>query len=163
MTTAHSPVLHLVCGKIAAGKSTLTSSLAQAPNTVLLSEDKLLSALYPEEILSVADYVRCSARLRSAIQALVVDILAAGSSVVLDFPANTVATRAWMKTLLEHTAAAHCLHYLDVSDDECKRRLRLRNKEGGHQFNASEAEFDQITRFFVPPAEEEGFNVVKAG
>ena len=163
MTTAHSPVLHLVCGKIAAGKSTLTSSLAQAPNTVLLNEDKLLSALYPGEILSVADYVRCSARLRSAIQALVVDILAAGSSVILDFPANTVATRAWMKTLLEQTAAAHCLHYLDVSDDECKRRLRLRNEAGGHEFNASDTEFDQITRFFVPPAEEEGFNVVKAG
>lgn len=44
--------LHLVCGKIAAGKSTLTSELARAQNTVLISEDKWLSTLYPGEIQS---------------------------------------------------------------------------------------------------------------
>lgn len=155
------PTLHLVCGKIAAGKSTLTNQLARAPNTVLISEDKLLATLYPGEIQSVADYVRCTAKLRSAIQALVEDILGAGSSVVLDFPANTLASRSWMKTIIAHTSAAHCLHFLDVSDAECKRRLNRRNEEATYQFRTSEAEFDQITQFFVPPTDDEGFNVKK--
>lgn len=153
------PTLHLVCGKIAAGKSTLTGALAGQPNTVLISEDKMLAALYPGEIKSLADYVRCTAKLRGALHGLIQDILAAGSSVVLDFPANTVATRSWMKSLLDNTAAAHCLHYLDVSDEECKRRLKLRNEAGGHEFSTSEAEFDLFTQYFVPPTEAEGFNV----
>ncbi|GJJ01696.1 cell division protein ZipA [Duganella rhizosphaerae] len=151
--------LHLVCGKIAAGKSTLMSELARAPSTVLISEDKMLATLYPGEIQSLADYVRCTTKLRAALQGLIRDVLAAGSSVVLDFPANTIATRSWMKTLIEDTPAAHCLHYLDVSDEECKRRLRRRNEEGVHQFSTSEAEFDLITQFFVAPTDEEGFNV----
>ena len=155
----HSPTLHLVCGKIAAGKSTLTSRLASAPNTVLISEDTLLSILYPGEILSLADYVRCTTKLRAAVQGLIVDTLAAGCSVVLDFPANTIASRQWMKTMLAKTSAAHCLHYLDVSDEECKRRLNRRNEESAHQFRTSEAEFDQITQFFVPPTDDEGFHV----
>jgi len=157
----HHPTLHLVCGKIAAGKSTLTSTLAKAPHTVLISEDRLLATLYPGEILSLADYVRCTTQLRAAMEGLIVAILAAGSSVVLDFPANTLATRKWMKTIVAKTSAAHCLHYLDVSDEECKRRLRERNAENAHEFQTSDAEFDQITRYFVPPTEEEGLNIKK--
>lgn len=153
------PTLHLVCGKIAAGKSTLTNQLAREPNTVFISEDKLLAALYPGEIQSLTDYVRCTTKLRSAIQGVIEDILAAGSSVVLDFPANTLTTRSWMKTIIANTSAAHCLHFLDVSDEECKRRLRRRNEEATHPFQTSEAEFDLITQFFVPPADEEGFNI----
>jgi predicted kinase len=153
------PTLHLVCGKIAAGKSTLTNQLARAPNTVLISEDKLLATVYPGEIQSVADYVRCTTKLRSAIQPLVEDILAAGSSVVLDFQANTLASRSWMKTIITNTSASHCLHFLDVSDEECKKRLNRRNEEATHQFRTSEAEFDQITQFFTPPTNDEGFNV----
>jgi hypothetical protein len=87
----------LCAAKSAAGKSTLTSSLAQAPNTVLLSEDKLLSALYPEEILSVADYVRCSAAAQRD-PAAGGGYPGCGQFGGADFPANTVATRAWMFT-----------------------------------------------------------------
>jgi deoxyadenosine/deoxycytidine kinase len=51
-------MLHVLCGMIAAGKSTLTAKLATAPDTVVLSEDQLLGVLYRGEINQVADYVR---------------------------------------------------------------------------------------------------------
>jgi predicted kinase len=152
--------LHLICGKIAAGKSTLAKRLATAPDTVLLGEDHLLSRLYPGEIATVPDYVRCAARLRDAIGLHIEALLATGVSVVLDFPANTVGTREWMRGLFVRAGASHCLHYLDVPDNVCKARLCERNASGTHDFAASDAEFELITRHFVPPGEAEGFDVV---
>ncbi|WP_374197288.1 AAA family ATPase, partial [Janthinobacterium sp. UMAB-60] len=54
-STPVTPTLHLVCGKIASGKSTLTTRLASAPQTVRISEDSLLAQLYPGQIASLAD------------------------------------------------------------------------------------------------------------
>lgn len=101
----------LLCGKIAAGKSTLTTQLAEEPGTILLSEDHLLARLYPAEIITVADYARCAARLRDAIAPHVEALLRSGVSVVLDVPANTLTTRAWMRSLFEAAQADHRLHY----------------------------------------------------
>ncbi len=155
------PTLHLVCGKIASGKSTLTSRLAQAPQTVRISEDSLLAQLYPGQIASLADYVACAARLRAAIAPLALQLLRAGVSVVLDFPANTPASRAWMRELFQQAGTPHVLHYLDVTDEECKARLRQRNASGLHPFSTSDAQFDEITRHFVRPSEAEGFHIVR--
>lgn len=60
VTTAGQPTLHLLCGKIASGKSTLSAKLAASPATVLVSEDRWLAVLYANEIHSVADYLQCS-------------------------------------------------------------------------------------------------------
>ena len=155
------PTLHLVCGKIASGKSTLTARLAQAPRTARISEDSLLAQLYPGQIASLADYVACAARLRAAIAPLALQMLQADVSVVLDFPANTPASRAWMRELFQQAGVPHMLHYLDVPDEECKARLRQRNASGLHPFSTSDAQFDAITRHFVPPATAEGFHVVR--
>lgn len=153
-------ILHLLCGKIAAGKSTLTAALAQQPSTVVLSEDLWLHRLFGPEMATVTDYVRCSGRLRDAIGPHTEDLLRLGVSVVLDFPANTLAARAWMRTLFETAGADHRLHFLDVPDEVCLARLHARNAAGIHAFTPTDAEFAAITRHFVPPSEAEGFTVV---
>ena len=84
-------------------------------------------------------------------------------SVALDFPANTVALRGWMHTLFDEAGAAHEPHYLDVSDDACKPRLRARNAAGQHAFQTSEAEYEIFTRYFAPPSPGEGFNAIVHG
>lgn len=40
-------------------------------------------------------------------------------------------------------------------------RLHQRNAQGEHDFAATEAQFDFITRYFVAPVEEEGFNILR--
>jgi predicted kinase len=155
------PTLHLVCGKIGAGKSTLCRQLAQAPGTVLISEDAWLAALYPAEIRSIADYLQRAALLRTVLTPHLQALLRARVSVVLDFPFNTVAARTWAREVFEAVAAAHRLHFLDVDDAVCKARLRARNARGEHPFQASDEEFEQITRHFVAPAPEEGFRVIR--
>ena len=157
------PTLYLLCGKIAAGKSTLAKRLAARPATVLISEDHWTSNLFPEELKTVEDYSRYSSRLRNAMGPHVVALLKAGMSVVLDFPANTLANRRWMRGIVENADAAHELHFLDVPDEICKRRLRERNAAGEHPFQAGDSEYEIFTRYFVPPIPDEGFNVVTHG
>lgn len=154
-------VLHLLCGKISAGKSTLAAALAARPGTILVREDQWLAGLYPGEQATRADYVRNSRRLRGTMGPHLVALLRAGLSVVLDFPANTPESRAWMRTLFREAEVAHQLHYLEADDVLCKARLRRRNAAGTHEFTVSDEEFDLFTRYFVPPTEEEGFTVVR--
>ena len=154
------PVLHMLCGKIASGKSTLAASLATAPGTIRIAEDDWLAALFGQEMSTVADYVLCAGKLRGAMDPHVVALLNAGMSVVLDFQANTVEARAWMRSILERTDAAHRLHVLNVPDEVCLARLRARNADGGHPFAATEAQFHRISAHYVTPLPEEGFDLV---
>ena len=154
---AKTPTLHMICGKIAAGKSTLARRLAEAPDTILISEDVWLSTLYRDEQRTVAEYARNARRLREVMGGHVEALLRAGLSVVLDFPANTLASRQWMRGLFEKAGAAHRLHFIDLPDAVCKARLRQRNAAGTHQFTVSDAEFDEITGYLVPPSAAEGF------
>lgn len=153
--------LHLLCGKIASGKSTLAKELATPPNTVIISEDDWLAYLFPGEINTLEDYVRCAANLRNAIGPHVSALLRAGVSVVLDIPANTVATRKWMKSLFDGVQSEHLLHLLETTDADCMTRLRARNAAGPHAFSVCDKDFEIITGYFVAPRQEEGFNIVR--
>ena len=155
--------LYLLCGKIGAGKSTLAGQLAARPRTVLISEDHWNATLFPDELRTIDDYVRYSARVRAALGPHVVALLKAGLSVVLDFQANTPAVRRWMRMLIDGAGAAHELHFLDLPDETCLRRLRARNAAGEHPYQVSDADFALFTRHFVPPTPEEGFNVIVHG
>jgi chloramphenicol 3-O-phosphotransferase len=85
--------LIFLCGKMAAGKSTLARDLAKRENAILLVQDEFLDALFPGEITDLPGFVKCSSRLRSALAPHVCALLSRGISVVLDFPGNTKAQR----------------------------------------------------------------------
>ena len=72
--------LHLVCGKIAAGKSTLCARLGAAPNSVTISEDAWLKSLFGDEMKDASDYIRVSAKLRPPMGNLVADLSAPAST-----------------------------------------------------------------------------------
>ena len=162
MTNAGRAKLYFMCGKMAAGKSTCARELARIKNAVLLVQDEFLSALYPDEILVIPDFVRCSARLRNALSTHIHELLSKGVSVVLDFPANTRMQRQWFRELFEAAGVDHELHFVDVPDDVCKRQLKQRSEAlpAGAPWT-TDAEFDAITAYFQTPAEDEGFNVIR--
>ena len=150
------------CGKMAAGKSTLSRELAARHDAVLLVQDDWLEKLFPAEIQTIPDFVRCSTRLRDALGPHVVALLKRGTSVVLDFPGNTRNQRVWFRELFEQAGVAHELHFIDAPDDLCKRQLRQRSQglpEGAPW--TTDAEFDAITAYFQPPDDAEGFVVIR--
>jgi predicted kinase len=149
--------LYLLCGRIASGKSTLARQLAARPATLLITMDDWMSILFPTENRTIEDFARLSARLRDAMGPHIVEILRCDLSVVLDFPANTLKWRSWMRSLIDDAKVAHELH---VPDAVCKERLHRRNESGEHPYTVSDEDYDLFMGYFVFPSEEEGFDVV---
>jgi predicted kinase len=154
--------LIFLCGKMAAGKSTLAKDLAKRENAVLLVQDELLDHLFPGEITDIPGFVKCSTRLKNALAPHACALLSKGMSVVLDFPGNTKPQRAWFRELFERAGAEHELHFIDASDAVCKRQLRDRSSGLPPATPwTTEAEFEAITVYFQPPSDEEKFNVIR--
>jgi predicted kinase len=154
--------LIFLCGKMAAGKSTLAPDLAKLENAVLLVQDEFLNALFPGEITDIPGFVKCSSRLKAALAPHICTLLSKGISIVLDFPGNTKAQRVWFRELIERANVEHELHFVDAPDAVCKGQLaeRSKNLHAGAPWT-TEAEFTAITAYFQPPSEDENFNVVR--
>jgi predicted kinase len=154
--------LYCICGKIAAGKTSLARELTAQHAAVLICEDEWLVRL-EAKIETFDDFRRHARLLRAAVGPHVIDLLRLGISVVLDFPANTANDRAWIRSLFETAKAEHELHVIEAADELCKARLRKRNEttpEGLYFGHVSEDIFEPVTGLLVPPSEAEGFNVV---
>ena len=153
--------LLFLCGKMAAGKSTLARELAAGENAMLFVQDEWLDALYPNGVINVATYLEYSGRINKLLAPVVIDLLSRGVSVVLDFPGNTRNQRAAFREIIERAGAAHELHFLDTADAICKAQLKGRSAHlpPGTPWT-SEADFELIASHFRAPAEDEGFNVV---
>ena len=152
--------LHFMCGKMAAGKSTLSTKISNENNAIFLSEDELLKKLYPDEIKTIEDYIKYSKRLKDTMYEFIVELLKKGNEVVLDFPANTVTQREWFKDIFETANVEHIMYYVKRNDDVCKEQLKKRNENLPKDAPLiDEATFDVITKYFQEPKEEEGFNI----
>jgi predicted kinase len=155
--------LHFICGKAASGKTTLARKLAAQHAAIVFCEDEWLTRL-EARIDSLADFSRHARRLRAALAPLAVRLLQLDVSVVFDFAGNTPKDRAWVRAIFETADADHALHYIAASDESCKARLRLRNEtkpEGLYYGFVSEDLFDEVTRHFVAPSDQENFHVIR--
>lgn len=154
-------MLYLLCGKMAAGKSTLAKELSEQHGLVVFSEDTLLESLYPGEIKDLAGYAAFSNRLKQTLQPVLIELLRTGTSLVLDFPANTIEQRKWLIGLAAQANVAHELHYLQRTDAQCKRQLKKRARENSARLRTDTPEmFDAVTLYFQEPGEDENLNLI---
>ena len=154
--------LILFCGKMGAGKTTLSRSIASESNAVLISEDEWLSSHYPNQINSFEDYRSYSQLIKPFVKKHVQSILTAGVDVVMDFPANTIRQRKWLLSLCNEIGSDHELIYLNVSDEICLAQIAKRSQEQPErsQFDKPEV-FYEVTKYFEAPSEKEGLNIIE--
>ena len=140
----------------------LARKIAEKTNSVLVSENDWLATLFPGEITTVAEYLDHSAQFRHAIGPHIIKLLQNGTSVVFDFGGNTPKERMWARSLCKRNGARVVLHYVKASDEFCKRQLQQRNEDlpVGRQ-PTSDAEFDELTKYFMPPEPSENFEIVE--
>ena len=152
--------LTLFCGKMGSGKSTIASEIAATTNAVLLSEDEWLSALYPNSIKSLDDYIHHSNLLKPQIKKTAQSIMSCGNDVVMDYPANTVGQRKWLQSIYTELNAPHKLYLLDIPDDICLQRIKNRSIKQPQRAGTDTPEmFSTTSKFFSSPTPEEHFNI----
>ena len=151
------------CGKMGAGKSTKSKLVAIERHAVLISEDEWLSKLYPNQITSFEDYIKFSGQLKPLIKSHVQNILRVGTSVVMDFPANTIKQRAWFNNLSMEVDSETELTYLKVNNALCLKQIAQRSSEQPSRaaFDTEEM-FYHVTKYFEEPdaSEVRNFEVI---
>lgn len=154
--------LYFLCGKMGAGKSTMAKQVASEQRAVLLSEDEWLSTLYPNQIHTFGDYQKHARLLKPLIESHVQQLLRLGIHVVMDFPANTKASRFWFLQLSENAGANHRLIYLNRSDEQCLRQIQKRRiMEPGRVAFDTEEVFHHVTSFFEAPDDTEHLHIIE--
>jgi predicted kinase len=155
--------LHFIHGKPGAGKTTLARALGASLPAVVFCEDEYVAAT-GEPIVTIEQFIERSRRLRERLIApMAIQVLRLGVSVVFDFAGNTAAHRAWARSVFEAAGADHLLHVLDVSADECKRRVRQRNltrPPGVYFGDVSDELVDVVLPHITLADPSEGFRVV---
>ncbi len=152
--------LTFFCGKMGAGKTTLSQQMAAESHAVLVSEDEWLASLYPNKISGLDDYLTYSNLLKTRIKPLVQAILQAGADVIMDFPANTVRQRQWFTSIFSEIGADHTLVYIQCSDELCLKHIAQRRQEQPARAQTDTPEmFNQVSQYFVEPHSNEQFNL----
>lgn len=83
------------------------------------------------------------------IEQIVVDVLSNGTSIVFDFPANTISQRTWLVGLAEQASAVHELHYIVLFDSICKTLLLKQAAEKPERDSTDTVEMvEAISKYF---------------
>jgi len=149
--------LYFLIGKMGAGKTTFSAQFSKDDDVILISEDEWLNSLYPNEIHDFDDFLVRHHKLLKVLGPHVQQILKSGSSVILDFPANTKISRQWYVSVADGVSAPHQAIYLHVTNDKCIEQIAKRRQEQPlrAKFDTPQM-FERVTQYFEEPTEDEG-------
>ena len=115
----------LICGKIASGKSVYAGKLCKQENAVLLSVDELVLSVLGSDLGEKHDEI--TGRIQAYLFAKSLEIVKAGSNVLLDWGFWTREKRQAARAYYEGRGIACELHYIDTPDDVWRRNIEIRN------------------------------------
>ena len=121
------PKVYLICGKICSGKSTYAEQLRIQNNAVLLSTDEITLALFGQHCGEKHDdYVE---RTQNYLFNKSLELIEVGINVVLDWGFWMKEERDYAREFYNSRNIACEFHYIDISEETWKARLKKRNSE----------------------------------
>jgi len=147
--------LHLMVGLPCSGKTTLAKKLERECSALRLTTDEWHVCLFGQDAQEPEHDTR-----HSLIEALLWGIasraLVLGTNVILDFGFWAREEREDFRLRAKQLGASSEVHYLDVSDDELRRRLAVRNSQDSQEsFHISEDAMKPWIAFFQRPTPDE--------
>ncbi len=116
----------LICGKICAGKTVYVKKLMQENNAVLLSSDELISALFHPNENEYHDQV--IDRVHKYLMKKSVEIINAGTSVILDWGFWTKRGRTDISDFYKSNGIEFEWHYIDIDNKQWQKNIDSRNE-----------------------------------
>lgn len=154
----------MTCGKICCGKSTYARSMQEAGNAVILSIDESTLSLFPEGAGEMHDtYTR---RAEEYLLSLSLQILQAGTDVILDWGLWTRAQRDRLRAFWTGHSIEYEIHYLRIGKSEWERRIRNRNEKQAEESSAyfvDDGLLRKVESLFEEPAADETDVVILDG
>jgi predicted kinase len=150
------PTVHLICGPVGAGKTTVARRLAETHGALRFSLDEWVMQLFaaeaPEPMVFDwwADHCeRCSKRIWQVCE----QALARNVDVILDCGFPAFAHREQYRRLALATGAGVHLHVVACEPDVRRDRVRTRNTERGPTFAlpVTDAMFEGSEAWWEPP------------
>lgn len=119
------PKVYLICGKICSGKSTYAEQLRVLNNAVLLSTDEITLSLFGQHCGDKHDdYVE---RTQNYLFNKSLELIEVGINVILDWGFWMKEERDYAREFYNSRNIVCEFHYIDISDDTWKARLKKRN------------------------------------
>lgn len=149
--------VHLICGKICSGKSTLAKTLAEEKNAVILSCDEVTWALFDNDLGEKHDEM--TGRIRAYLLQKTNEIIRTGTDVILDWGFWTASYRQEVRAYFDAASVEVCWHHVAVSPEEWERRIEKRNAAvlagESHDYFVDEGLRAKLEQLFEEPAENE--------
>ena len=150
------PTAHLMCGLVAAGKSTYARRLAAERRAFYASLDAWMLQLHGIRFHE-PEYGPLADRCRLQIWSVAEQILRLGHDVVLDWNSMHPERRRVWKDRIEAAGFPVHLHYIDVSVETAITRAAERAAGGDPtSYVLSDDDVRQHATIFVPPTPDEG-------
>jgi len=149
--------VHIICGPLGAGKTTVARRLAQTQGALRFSLDEWVMQLFGTEAPHpmvfewwVERCSRCSKRIWSVCR----DVLGQGFDVVLDFGFPGLAHREEYRALAAEAGATVHLHIVDADVALRRQRVRERNRDQRETFAllVTDGMFEGSESWWEPPS-----------
>ena len=147
----------LICGKIASGKSVYAERIKQQENAVMLSVDELVLSILGSDLGDKHEEI--TERIQAYLFAKSVEIVRAGTNVLLDWGFWTKEKRQAARLFYESQGIACEFHYIDTPDEVWHRNITIRNQavlDGkADAYYVDEGLMKKLESLFEEPAREE--------
>ena len=116
-----------ICGKLCSGKTFYAKQLIKNNNSVILSCDEMTKFLFDNKLGEKPDEMM--KRIKEYLLRKAVDIIIAGTNVVLDWGFWSLSDRKQVSEFFNEKNIDCEWHYIDISDERLKINISKRNQE----------------------------------